>query len=73
MIAEIAIDNDNKIVRRTLRGEINLDQTLKLVQNVSRSVTLNQDYNILVDIRDTSFYPNVGRRFVQDSGRMFQT
>ena len=60
MIAEIAIDNDNKIVRRTLRGEIDTDQALKLVQNVSSSVRVNPGYNILVDIRDTSFHPKMG-------------
>ena len=59
MIVEIDIDDDDKIVRRTLRGEIDAKQALKLVQNISRSVNLNQDYNILVDMRDTTFHPGM--------------
>ena len=59
MIAEIDIDNDNKIVQRTLRGEIDINQALKLVQNISRSVNLHQGYNILVDMRDTAFHPGM--------------
>ena len=59
MIAEINIDNDNKIVGRTLSGEIDTAQALKLALNISHSVKLNQDYNILIDIRDTTFYPEM--------------
>ena len=60
MVAEIKIDNDNKIILRTLTGEIYKAQALKLVQNVSLSVKLNRGYSILVDIRDTSYHPKMG-------------
>ena len=60
MIAEIFIDNDKKIVGRTLRGEINPNQAFELVKNISLSVNQYRDYNILVDIRDTSFHPKMG-------------
>lgn len=59
MIAEIDIDKDRKIVHRTVTGEIDTAQTLKLVQNVAIAVNHNPGYNILVDIRDTTFYPEM--------------
>ncbi len=59
MIAEIDIDIDKKIILRTLTGEIDTGQALKLVQNVAKAVNLNPGYHILVDIRDTTFHPEM--------------
>ena len=59
MIAEIDIDKDRKIVLRTVSGEIDTAQALNLVQNVAIAVNHNPGYNILVDIRDTTFYPEM--------------
>ncbi len=59
MIAEIDVDIEKKIIQRTLTGEIDTAQALKLIQNVSAAVSLNPDYNILVDIRDTAFHPEM--------------
>ena len=59
MIAEIDIDIDKKILLRTLTGEIDTGQALKLVQNVAKAVNLNPGYHILVDIRDTTFHPEM--------------
>ena len=59
MIAEIDVDIEKKIIRRTLTGEIDTAQALKLVRNVSAAVNLHPDYNILVDIRDTAFHPEM--------------
>ena len=59
MIAEIDVDIEKKIIQRTLTGEIDTAQARKLVQNVSAAVNLNPDYNILVDIRDTAFHPEM--------------
>ncbi len=59
MIAEIDIDIDKKIILRTLTGEIDTGQALKLVQNVAKGVNLNPGYHILVDIRDTTFHPEM--------------
>ncbi|MDJ0666088.1 MAG: hypothetical protein QNJ61_02395 [Desulfobacterales bacterium] len=59
MIAEIDIDIDKKIILRTLTGEIDTGQALKLVQNVAKAVNLHPGYHILVDIRDTTFHPEM--------------
>ena len=59
MIAEIGIDIDKKIIQRTLTGEIDTAQALKLVQNISATLNDYPGYNILVDIRDTAFNPDM--------------
>ncbi len=59
MIAEIDIDKDKKIVLRTVTGDIDTAQALKLVKDVAIAVNHNPGYNILVDIRDTTFYPEM--------------
>ena len=59
MIAEIDIDIHKKIILRTLTGEIDTGHALKLVQNVAKAVNLNPGYHILVDIRDTTFHPEM--------------
>lgn len=60
MIAEINVDNDRKIIQRTLMGEIDPNQALSLIREIAFSAKHHQDYNILVDIRDTTFQPGSG-------------
>lgn len=59
MTTEFKIDSDKKIIHRTVTGEINTDRAIRLVQKVSYAAELNQGYNILVDIRDTTFHPEM--------------
>lgn len=58
-VAEINIDRDNKIIQSKLTGEINTDQAINLIHNISIAVKLNQDYDILVDNHKTTFKPGI--------------
>ena len=59
MIAEIDIDNDNKIIQRTVTGELDTNRALELVQNVFLAAQLHHGYSILVDIKATTFEPEM--------------
>ena len=58
-VAEINIDSDNKIIQSKLTGEINTDQAINLINNLSLAVKLNQGYDILVDNYKTTFEPEM--------------
>ena len=60
MIAEINIDHDQKLVIRSLSGEIDPKQVLLLINELALSVEQYQSHHILVDIRDTTFEPEMG-------------
>ena len=60
MIAEIKIDHEQKIIIRTLVGAIVPKQVLSLIREIAESVKHHKGYNILVDIRDTTFQPAMG-------------
>jgi hypothetical protein len=59
MNTENDIDDDNRIVQINVTGEITTGQASKLVQNISIAVKLNQGYNVLVDIRNATFNPEM--------------
>ncbi len=59
MIAEINVDNENKTIQRILTGEIDTNQALSLVREISNSVKIHEGYNILVDMRDTTYQPEM--------------
>ena len=59
MIAEINVDNENKTIQRILTGEIDTNQALNLVREISNSVKIHYGYNILVDMRDTTYQPEM--------------
>ncbi len=59
MTIDIKIDKDRKIIHRTVTGEITTNSAVTLVQNITLATKLHQGYNILVDIRDTTFYPEM--------------
>ena len=59
MIAEINVDNENKTIQRILTGEIDTNQALSLVREISNSVKIHDGYNILVDMRDTTYQPEM--------------
>ena len=60
MIAEINIDHARKIIKRTLIGEIDPKQVFNLIGEIAFAVKHHSGYNILVDIRDTTFEPEMG-------------
>ena len=60
MIAEINIDHDRKVIIRSLSGEIDPKQVLLLINELALSVAQYQSHHILVDIRDTTFEPEMG-------------
>ncbi|MGD8242041.1 MAG: hypothetical protein PVF59_04400 [Desulfobacterales bacterium] len=59
MIAEISVDSENRTIQRILIGEIDTNQALSLVREISNSAKMHDDYNILVDMRDTTFHPEM--------------
>ncbi len=60
MIAEIDLDHDQKVIIRSLAGEIEPKQALLLINEIAFTVEQHRSYNILVDIRDTTFEPEMG-------------
>jgi hypothetical protein len=59
MIAEINVDRENRTIQRILTGEIDTNHALSLVSEISNSVQIHDGYNILVDMRDTTFHPEM--------------
>ncbi len=59
MIAEISVDSENWTIQRTLSGEIDTIHALSLVREISNSAKIHEGYNILVDMRDTTFHPDM--------------
>ena len=59
MITEVNVDNENKIIRRTLTGEIDKHHAIKLVREISFSVKCYEGYSVLVDMRDTTHHPEM--------------
>ncbi len=59
MATEFNIDEERKIIHRTVTGEITKNSAATLVKIISLATKLHQGYNILVDIRDTTFHPEM--------------
>lgn len=60
MIAEIDVVHEQKIIIRNLLGEIDPNQAASLINEIAFAVSQHNGYNILVDIRDTTFEPDMG-------------
>ena len=59
MTTGVTIDNDRKIIQRKMTGELYTDRSLQLVRELSLSVDIYQDYNVLVDMRETETRPEM--------------
>ncbi len=59
MTSEIYVDKERKILRRTISGELNTNRAIEFVQEIALAANLHKDFNILVDIRDTTFHPEM--------------
>ena len=54
MRADISIDEDQKLIRRTVTGQLTPERSLRIIYEMATVVKLHQDHNILIDIRDTA-------------------
>ena len=59
MTADIKIDNERKIIQRTVTGDLYTERSLKLVREQAFSVSIHKDYNILMDMRETETKPEM--------------
>ena len=59
MSSNIKIYEDQKIIQRTVSGELSTARSFKLVQEIAVAVELNRGYGILIDLRDTSTRPEM--------------
>ena len=57
MSPDIKIYEDQKIIQRSVSGELNTIRSLQLVRELGVAVKLNQGYHILMDLRDTVARP----------------
>ena len=57
MSSDIEIYEDQKIIRRTVSGELHTKRSLRLVREMSVAIKLNKGYNLLIDLRDTVTRP----------------
>ena len=57
MAPDIKIYEDQKIIQRTVTGELHTKRSLRLVQELSVAIKLNKGYHILIDLRDTVTRP----------------
>jgi hypothetical protein len=59
MTTAIAIDHENKIIQRTVAGELHTDRSLNLVRELSLAMLSYRDYHILMDLRATATRPEM--------------
>ncbi len=59
MALDIKIDDDNKIIHRTVVGGLYTERSLKLVRELAWSVSTHKSYNILMDMRETETKPEM--------------
>ena len=54
MPSEIKIYKINDFIRKTESGEIDLNKSIKIVQEIAAAAALHADHNILIDLRKTT-------------------
>jgi len=54
MPSEIKIYKIKDFIRKSESGELDLDKSIKIVQELSRAATFHADHNILIDLRKTT-------------------
>ena len=53
------IDNDKKIIHRSVSGELYTQRSLKLVRELAMAVNIHKDYNVLMDMLETKSKPEM--------------
>jgi hypothetical protein len=53
MTNPIKIDKVNRIIQKTVTGELHTERSLRLVREASMAASLHKDYNVLMDLRET--------------------
>ena len=59
MTTEISIDQEKKIIQRTVTGDLLTERSLKLVHELALHVSTHKDYNVLMDMRETETRPEM--------------
>ncbi len=59
MVLDIKIDNEKKIIQRTVTGDLYTGRSLKLVRELAMSVNTHKGYNVLMDMRETETKPDM--------------
>jgi len=59
MKTEIEIDENNKIIQRTVIGELYTERSLSLVRELALSLLTHKGYNVLMDMRETETKPEM--------------
>jgi hypothetical protein len=60
MIAlDIKVDDEKKIIQRTVTGELFTERSLELVREIGMAVNTHKDYNVLMDMRETETKPEM--------------
>ena len=59
MTSEIIVDDEKKIIRKTVTGELYTERSLRLVREIAIAANTHRDYNILMDMYDTVTRPEM--------------
>ena len=59
MKTEIEIDENNKIILRTVTGELYTERSIKLVRELAISLLTHKGYHVLMDMRETVTKPEM--------------
>jgi hypothetical protein len=59
MGTKIKIDNSQKIIKRAVTGVLHTDRAIKLVRELSLAAELQNDYDILMDLRESVTAPEM--------------
>jgi hypothetical protein len=59
MSSDLKILRDERIIQKSVSGDLNTNRARKLIHKISLVVKLDQNCSILVDIRDTTFQPQM--------------
>lgn len=59
MSSDLEIHEEERIVQLTVTGELNADRALAIIDKVSLTVRIHPGYNVLVDIHETTFQPDM--------------
>ena len=59
MTTKIKIDNDQKIIKRSVSGVLHTDRAIKLVRELAMTAKRQEDYDILMDLREAVTAPEM--------------
>lgn len=59
MTIEIEIDENKKLLQRTVTGDLYTERSLQLVRELALSLLTHKGYNVLMDMRETETKPEM--------------